>query len=242
MNRKLIIVAEVFAFTVSAILGVLWVINPSAPFEPFILVTSLVFAATELYRRYEGHLFKTEGVSRTPTELVHHQEILRKKFEEEIDRCRREKLRKDIIIRHVNRLDDYPHTKEISKGISPWFRVSLLDTYHKGILVGLNWGTLTEKTNGLQLTNHNTEETGNIKALLVGEIPYEYIETVNIDGDEYYNFPHIYCHFAHNGEPYERLIFCQEVNMGNGHTHFSEIATYDEVKLNSKGTGVRYFS
>lgn len=107
MNRKIVIVViEAGAFIVSAVLGILWARNPAGPYEPFIMVTGLAFVATEAYRRYEGRLFKTEGVFRTASERVHHQEALRKQFEEEIYRCRREKLRKDVIIRHVNRLDD----------------------------------------------------------------------------------------------------------------------------------------
>lgn len=70
--------------------------------------------------------------------------------------------------------------------------------------------------------------------MLTGEIPYDFVKTMNVDGDEYYYLPHIFCHFAHKGEPYERLFYTQEVDMGNGHSYWKEIATYEEVKLNSK--------
>jgi hypothetical protein len=233
-KRVLAIVAiEAVAFGMSVVLGVLWIVNPNGSYEPFLFVAGLLFVVTEAYRRYEGRLFRTEGVLRTPSERVHHHDSLRQQFEEEIQRCRREKLRKDVIIRHVNRLDDYPNSQE-TKGISPWFKVGLLDTYHKGIKVGLGWEGLIESPQGLRKANYKAGERGELNAMLTGEIPYDFIETMNVDGDEYDYLPHIFCHFAHKGEPYERLFYTQEVDMGNGHTYWKEIATYEEVKLNSK--------
>ena len=233
-KRILIIVAiEAFAFGMSVVLGVLWIANPNGSYEPFLVVTGLLFVATESYRRYEGRLFRTEGVLRTPSERVHHHDSLRQQFEEEIQRCKREKLRKDVIIRHVNRLDDYPNSQE-TKGISPWFKVGLLDTYHKGIKVGLGWEGLIENPHGLRKADYRAGERGELNAMLTGEIPYDFIETMNVDGDEYYYLPHIFCHFAHNGEPYERLFYTQKNDMENGHTYWKEIATYEEVKFNSK--------
>ncbi|MDO9365226.1 MAG: hypothetical protein Q7T58_02630 [Methylotenera sp.] len=233
-KRVLAIVAiEAFAFGMSVVLGVLWMVNPNGSYEPFLAVTGLLLVATEAYRRYEGRLFRTEGVLRTPSERVHHHDSLRQQFEEEIQRCRREKLRKDVIIRHVNRLDDYPNSQE-TKGISPWFKVGLLDTYHKGIKVGLGWEGLIESPQGLRKADYKAGERGELNAMLTGEIPYDFIETMNVDGDEYYYLPHIFCHFAHKGEPYERLFYTQEVDMGNGHIYWKEVATYEEVKLNSK--------
>jgi uncharacterized protein YxeA len=243
MSRKvLIIITELVAFTASVALGIIWTANPSGSYEPFIVVTGLAFVATELYRRYEGRLFKTEGRFRTPSERVHHHETLRKQFEEEIYRCRGKELRKDVIIRHVNRIDDYPNINEKKKGISPWFRVGLLGAYHKGIKVGLRWGTLTEGECGLRFTNYRAGEAGSVKVILMGEIPYDFIETMNVDGDEYYYFPHIYCHFARNGEPYERLFFCEEIDRSDGHPYYKEIVTYEEVKRNSKNSGAEYFA
>lgn len=57
---------------------------------------------------------------------------------------------------------------------------------------------------------------------------------MNVDGDEYYNFPHIYCHFEFKGEPYERMFYAVEENLGHGRTYWREIITYDEVVKNSK--------
>ena len=41
----------------------------------------------------------------------------------------------------------------------------------------------------------------------LGRIPYRNIRAYDLKGDEYYNFPHMYCAFADNGEPYEAVRY-----------------------------------
>jgi len=68
------------------------------------------------------------------------------------------------------------------------------------------------------------------------------IEVINWDGDEYDYFPHLYCHFfGKDDQPYERLIFCKEVDMGNGHKYYSEVGTLEHIQENSKKQGIEYF-
>ena len=43
-----------------------------------------------------------------------------------------------MIVRDVDRVDDYPDGDTKGKGISAWFKVELLGTYHRGIEVGLS--------------------------------------------------------------------------------------------------------
>lgn len=233
IRTHLIVAIEGGAFLASLVLAALWMQNPSGPFEPFLVGTSLLFIATEAFRRYEGRLFRTEGVERTPVERVRHHDALRTKFKEEIDRCRAENLRKDVILRHVNRLDDYPNVKE-GPGISPWFKVGLLDTYHLGIKVGLGLHGLIETTDGYRRADYKRNEKGELTAMLTGEIPYDYIESMNERGDEFYYLPHIFCHFANRGEPYERLFYTVKEDMGHGHYYWREIASYVDVEQSSK--------
>lgn len=178
----------------------------------------------------------------SPAEKVKHREGLRKEFEKELSEIKAKKLRSDIIIRDVDRVDGYPNTKEEETGISAWFRLSLLETYTKGIKVLLNIGMLVETDHGLRFADYKAGEKGDIKAFLVGEIPFDSIVTVNWDGDEYYYFPHIYCHFNHEGEPYDRLILCEKIDMGHGHTYYKEIAEYGEIRKVSEKAGIVYFT
>jgi hypothetical protein len=235
-RTRAIVTIEVVAAFASLVLAGMWINNPAGPYEPFLAGTGLTFLLTELYRRYEGKIFKVEGVERTPAERVRHHDALRDIFKEEIQRCRAQKLRKDVVIRHVNRLDSYPDINE-SPGISPWFKVGLIDTYHKGIKVGLGWHGIVETQGGYRQVNYKTREQSDITALLTGEIPYDYIESMNVDGDEYYYLPHIFCHFANHGEPYERLFWTQEVDMGNGMKYWKEIGDYIPPKKINVGIG-----
>jgi hypothetical protein len=46
--------------------------------------------------------------------------------------------------------------------------------------------------------------------VLTGFIPYENIEMIDWDGDDYYPYPHIYCYFDLKSKPYERLAYCEK--------------------------------
>lgn len=136
----------------------------------------------------------------------------------------------------MRRIDDYPNINDREKAISPWFRAGLVGVYHKGILLGLRWGTLTKDQthNRWRYTNYQANEKGDIKVILIGYVPYENIETVNWDGDEYYGFPHIYCHCdTKRNEPYETLKFCEEQDF-DGFLHYTEVDDYDSVRKFSK--------
>jgi hypothetical protein len=41
----------------------------------------------------------------------------------------------------------------------------------------------------------------------IGRIPYENIIEYDLEGDEYYSIPHVYCDFKNNGEPYEEIVY-----------------------------------
>lgn len=160
---------------------------------------------------------------------------LQKEFDEYlIENIWKKKYRSDVIIRDVKRIDSsYPEAKE-SKKISSWFRVGLLDTYHRGILVGLCVSRLTKTPEGVRHLKQDEDEY--FSALLVGKIPYYSIEKVNWEGDEYYNYPHIFCYFEHkNKEPYEELIYCVERTNNIEKKYYDEIAKHkDVIKLNKK--------
>lgn len=162
-------------------------------------------------------------------------------FDEEIWTTHTKKLSKDIIIRDVKRLDNYPNGNNQAKGISPWFRASLLATYHKGILVGLRAGELKRHADGddWRYIDYRAGERGDVYAILIGRIPFENIEAVGWNGDEYYYYPHIYCYFdSKRKEPYEDLVFCVEKCNPGSPPFYVEIASYDKVRELSKKLGI----
>ncbi len=163
---------------------------------------------------------------------------LRKKWKEEFEtkllERRRDGLTTDVIIRDMKRIDKYPESDEKDKGISPWFKVGLMSTYHKGILTGLRWGNLKLDGENYRFRDYVNKEQGDIKVILIGYIPYENIEHVDWDGDEYEGHPHIYCYFdATKKEPYEKLAFCKE-NYHNEFPFYTEVAEFNDVRKRSK--------
>ena len=158
------------------------------------------------------------------------------------------KHRRDVIIRDVHRVDSYPEIKEEEKGISPWFRMGLVGTYHRGIYVSMHWNKLIPMPGGnfrvhdpfgIDKYADNIDEKA-IKVLLLGMIPFENIESVDWGGDEYYYFPHIYCHFRNKGEPYERVAFFEEGQLfPESLPFYTELAETKEVKNASLRAGVK---
>lgn len=169
---------------------------------------------------------------------------LRKKwkaeFEPRIWDTHQKKLRRDVVIRDMKRIDKYPDIDAKAKGISPWFRVGLVGTYHRGIQVGMGWETLTKdsKTSRWRNTNYKVRESGDIKVLLLGLIPFENIDNVDWEGDEFYDYPHIYCFFSFRKEPYEHIGYYTEKTPPNGLPFYTEVAQYSDVRRLSKKRGI----
>jgi hypothetical protein len=88
----------------------------------------------------------------------------------------------------------------------------------------------------MRKADYKVGERGEVTAMLMAEIPYDFIESMNVDGDEYYYLPHIFCHFANKGEPYERFFYAKEADLGSGHTYWHEIASHELVESNSLGS------
>jgi hypothetical protein len=157
-------------------------------------------------------------------------------FADYLGKLHLEKLRSDVVIRDIKRMDSYPEIVG-RKGISAWFRVDLIDTYERGIMVGLRWEELIQEPNGFRYVDWAKNERGGRKVVLTGYIPYENIESVDWEGDRYYGFPHIYCYFSFKGEPYERLAFC-ELHKINGWPYYTNVANYSPVRKRSKKVGI----
>ena len=172
------------------------------------------------------------------TEILKRRMKWKGEFESRVSERYQKKLRSDVIIRDVERLDNYPDIDQNAKGISPWFRVGLVGTYHNGIQVGLDWKGLVKHGKDWRRSNYKTGETADITALLIGLIPFENIETVDWEGDEFYDYPHIYCFFCYGKEPYEHLGYYTETTPSHGLPFFTEVAPYDRVRRLSKKLGV----
>jgi hypothetical protein len=122
-----------------------------------------------------------------------------------------EKFRHSEVIIHRLENDCYPEM-DGRTGISSWFKVELFDFYHGGLVVILDiergvisdgeyWAIIPH---GADFDRTHFREIGIWK---LGKIPFRNIRHHDLAGDEYYNFPHIYCEFADNGMPYEGFAY-----------------------------------
>ena len=177
---------------------------------------------------------------------------LRQKWKPKFEDCIRDNFangyRSDVIIRDVKRVDQYPETDSKSKGISPWFRMGLVGTYHRGILVAFQWNSLVPLDDGqfrvLDILDHDKDDQeakdSAIKVLKVGMIPFENVEDVDFEGDEYYGYPHIYCHFSNKREPYEKVAFFTEGQLfPDSLPYYTELTDIESVKKASRAAGIQ---
>ena len=160
--------------------------------------------------------------------------------EEKLDDWAHRKLRNDVVIRDVKRAEQYPGGLP-GKGISPWFRVGLVSTYHGGIMLGLQWGTakFDEQAESWRFAAFGEEGTS---VLLVGYVPYHRIEWIDWKGDEFYPYTHLYLHFdGPKRTPYERLALCERREL-NGRDHYTELVEYGAAKKLGSKHGAKQFA
>lgn len=184
-----------------------------------------------------NYISRRRVARRKPEEVIRIRQRWKSEIEKELSERQQGKRQTDIIIRDMKRIDKYPDISEKEKGISAWFRAGLMGTYHRGILAGLKWEELVKEGDLWRRINYQKNESGGRTAMLIGRIPYEFIEAIDWDGDEYYGLPIIYCHFdSRSKEPYESLAYCEENHL-NGFPFYTEIAPY----IPSANTKKRYW-
>lgn len=160
-------------------------------------------------------------------------------FEQKIWDNFKNKLRSDVIVRDINRIDNYPNIEE-KRGISPWFKVNLIDTYERGIIVGFHYVSLVRYADNIwRYTDCIKGEKEDINVIMAGKICYENIENVDWDGDQYYHYPHIYCYFGHKSAPYESVGFYEKRQNPGSRPYYSEIASHESVRRLSKRLGIK---
>ena len=173
----------------------------------------------------------------SPSEMIELRAKWKPQFEKYLWERVKDDLRTDIIVRDMKRIDRYPEAESAKRGISPWFRVGLAGTYHRGIYIGHKWGMLTKDGDSWRFTNYSAGENGDVKLMMVSSLPYENIEHVDWDGDEYYSFPHIYCWFNRKRQPYEYTgLYTRGQNPG-GLPFYTEFGNLKEIERRSKKRG-----
>ncbi len=222
MLRAITLIIEALLFVVMLFLAGKFINGANTGI--LIALIGISLPAIEYFRR----LLPKKYTKKSKATLRRNQE-LQQIFNTEIIKRREHDLGKDAIIIDVLRKDEYPNSNETEN--PSWFEVSLEEIYQSGIHVGLGSNLLKVSSYGYRLPNPEKGETGEIKAMLMGEIPFDIIESVDIEGDHHHPYPHIFCRFLFNNRPYNRLFYAKTI-MLEGRPWYKEIADYEVVKLN----------
>lgn len=124
-----------------------------------------------------------------------------------------------LVVRSIDDIS-YPEVDAAPGMISSWFLVEMHGFYHNGIEVYLRVlsGVIDDEGNWSIVDYSHSPEAGYhpIQVIMLGRIPYRNIVEYDLEGDDYYSEPHVYCTFADAGEPYENIIF----RRGVGHLDY----------------------
>jgi hypothetical protein len=180
-----------------------------------------------------------------PAQLIERRQRLKAEVESHLRRIDNSGRYGEVIIRDVKRADEYPRVDEKSKGVSAWYKTTLLGTYHRGIQIALGGNSLKRSPEGHSWYMTRDHGRRDLKAILVGRIPYDRIVTIDWEGDEYYGGAHIYCRYAGwRPAPCEELVFCEEhiEDYPHPHTWYSEVVSYAEALKATKRHEPGYFA
>ncbi len=200
---------------------------------------SLIYTASKDLLRLVCRRF----IKLDPEKVIAHRQKWKKEFEFHFRYIDEASVYGEAIIRDVRRMDSYPIIDGKEKGISPWFKVGLLGLYHRGIQVGLRYEGIKfdETNNGWRFYRYDEEEP-DVRAIIIGRIPFDAIVEIDWEGDEYYYVPHIYCRFDQKKkEPYEEIVFAEQMK-GSGWPFYHDICNYHSVIRLSKKLKTGYFT
>ena len=98
-------------------------------------------------------------------------------------------------------------------GPSGWFRTEVYNWYHNGLEVTTTRGGIMAKIRwpkcGKSVDSKDPSDYDIIEVQLdaFGQIPYEIIKDYDVDGDEYYRCPHLFCEYPCGTNPYEKIVY-----------------------------------
>lgn len=154
---------------------------------------------------------------------LEHKEKIKQKAEELLSEIHSKKFNSEVYIVNINRyFKDYPSNKEkIFEGYSH-IKAEIKSTRFDGIQFFCSMPVeVYKKANGkLSFKGEDKEKVFN--AFPVGIVPYEWVEYIDLCGDEYGYVPLFYCHFKGKtnwnfwkrlkffGYPYKNLVYYRE--------------------------------
>lgn len=116
----------------------------------------------------------------------------------------------EVIIRSIY---DKAYPKEntlLNNDFTGYYKTEVYDFYHNGLMVYAYPYVKDIKYKEESIDNSDKYEIYEARAEVLGCIPFENIIEYDIDGDEYYNLPHLFCDFVHVSDPYEKIVYLLE--------------------------------
>jgi hypothetical protein len=126
-------------------------------------------------------------------------------------RNRRERIIGNEIIVHDVNDTLYPESAP-NRAQSNWFKIEIFDLYSGGLecIVSGSSGIIDANGNWTTIKNGAKFDESKFRLISVwaiGRIPYDCIVDYDMDTDDYYHGPHVYCRYWNNNSPWEGFRF-----------------------------------
>ena len=116
----------------------------------------------------------------------------------------------EVLIRSIFDVS-YPEVPEKQYG-NGFFKAEVYDWYHNGLMVRAFPFAVNARVKWSAPPDIPEEERKEeiIRLEIMGCIPFENIIDYDMDGDEFYNIPHLYCEFRNPYDPFEEMVYYTE--------------------------------
>ncbi len=118
----------------------------------------------------------------------------------------------DLIVHSIDDTD-YPQDDSFQYGVSSWFKTIAYGFYYNGMeimsMAQSRFDGYIREDGAWTLSKplQDIEKFTKVTLLQTRRIPFKNIVDYDLEGDEYYNCPHIYCRYSEGGSPYECEVY-----------------------------------
>jgi hypothetical protein len=167
-----------------------------------------------------GKARQRQPVKSSGAEILKHRLAMKKRIETDFidpltgpldDRNRRDRILGNEMILHDVEDTLYPEF-DPNRAPSGWMKLEMFDLYFGGLEVILDGtaGLIDENGNWctIDYDHDNSKSTfRKITVWAIARLPYDCIVDYDLDTDDYYHGPHVYCHYWNDGSPWESYRF-----------------------------------
>ncbi len=199
-------------------------------FKAVLIWTSSIIE-TKLYTDYQDLLFAYFGINLTVernqlTGSIRRNIALKNRMKKDFLKPAECKNREEIMERIKNPYLKFIHSKVLIRSIydkaypgentlmennyTGYYKAEVYDFYHNGLLVRAYPYARDIKRKVQNVDNTEDYDLVEERVEILGGIPFENIIEYDIDGDEYYLYPHIFCDFTNVTDPYEKIQYINE--------------------------------